>query len=61
MNLISSSVSDNANWCFNLGLGSYFYDLGVMFQYDSVLLGLGNVLFLSDLYLFLGSRKQHVC
>ena len=58
MNLISSSVSDNTKiGVFLMGLGSLFLWLGVMFLFDSVLLGLGNVLFLSGFVFVFGFKK----
>ena len=58
MNLISSSVSDNTKiGVFLMGLGSLFLWLGVMFLFDSVLLGLGNVLFLSGFVFVFGFMK----
>ena len=52
MNLISSNVSDNTKiGVFLMALGSLFLWLGVMFLFDSVLLGLGNVCFCQGLYL----------
>ena len=58
MNLISSNVSDNTKiGVFLMALGSLFLWLGVMFLFDSVLLGLGNVLFLSGFVFVFGFMK----
>ena len=55
MQAIAGSVSDNTKiGVFLMVLGTLFLWLGVMFLFDSVLLGLGNVLFLSGFVFVFG-------
>jgi hypothetical protein len=58
MQVIAGSVSDNTKiGVFLMVLGALFLWLGVMFLFDSVLLGLGNVLFLSGFVFVFGFMK----
>ena len=58
MQVIAGSVSDNTKiGVFLMVLGTVFLWLGVMFLFDSVLLGLGNVMFLSGVVFVFGFAK----
>ena len=58
MQALSGSISDNTKiGVFLMVLGTLFLWLGVMFLFDSVLLGLGNIMFLSGFVFVFGFKK----